>query len=312
MAGTPDTVLFRQAWGWMDKGRQRAMPVNAVFDLASVTKAVGTTTALALCIDRGLIDPDAVFTNYLPKYTGSLNGSVSVRDLARHISGFNNSKPYDVEGETTERIMRFNPVRPAGEVYKYSCGNFILLGLIVESVTKKDLAEFCHQSVFVPLEMRNTGWGPLKNPDPEQVVRQGITHTLGVASDPPARRAKHPLGNAGLFSTAADLSAFCRMILGSGIYNGKQIISAKTVRMLGDSPDRKSPVAFGWRVDRKFTPDSMSGSTMSHTGWSGNSVLIDPVSQKYVVVLTNRIGNHAQADKARIKLAECVLNDVKK
>ncbi|MFA7173235.1 MAG: serine hydrolase domain-containing protein [Kiritimatiellia bacterium] len=309
MIGTPDTVLFMQAWGWMDKSRDMPMPVDAVFDLASVTKAVGTATALAVCMDKGLIDPDSVFTNYLPQYAGELKGAVSVRDLARHISGFSNGKPYAVAGEVTERIMRFSPVLSAGETYEYSCGNFILLGLIAEHVAKEDLAELCHKNVFMPLGMDDTGWGPLQNPEPERVVRQGITHTLGVASDMAARQAQHPLGNAGLFSTAEDLSVFCRMILGNGVYKGKQILSSKAVHLLGFLPDKKSPVAFGWRVGTKFNPRPLSSSTMSHTGWAGSSLWIDHVSQRYVIVLTNRIGNHAQASSARIKLAEYALNE---
>ena len=117
------------------------MPDNALFDLASVTKAVGTTTALALCMDRGLLDPDAPFTVYLPDYRGKLIERVSIRDLARHLSGFPNQKPYDVVGEVMDRILDFNPVRAPGLPYEYSCGNFILLGLIVERLLDADLGD---------------------------------------------------------------------------------------------------------------------------------------------------------------------------
>ncbi|MBC2594636.1 beta-lactamase family protein [Ruficoccus amylovorans] len=308
IAGTADEVFFKQAWGWMDKGKTIPMHEDAVFDLASVTKAVGTTTAIALCIDRGLIDPDIDFTNYLNNYNGQLDSPVTVRDLARHLSGFNNEKPYDKKDLVIERILRFSPVRPAGELYEYSCANFILLGLIAENASGQNMTEFCAEHVFEPLAMRNTHWAPLENPDPSHVVRQGVTQTLGVASDPPARHANQAIGNAGLFSTAEDLSAFCRMLLASGMYNGKRILSEEVVKMLGIRPDSRSPVAFGWRVDSKLNPPSLSDATMSHTGWSGVSLWIDPTSQRYVVVLTNRTGNHRKADQSRLELAEQVLS----
>ncbi len=308
MSGTPDKVLFKQAWGWMDKQKMVPMREDAVFDLASVTKVLGATTAIALCIDRGWVDPDAVFTNYLPDYKGVLKGPVTVRDLARHLSGFDNSKPYDKEGQVLDLILQFSPARPAGVPYEYSCGNYILLGLIAEHVSGKNLAEFCHAQVFKPLGMRDTRWAPLPKPDPQRVVRQAVTRTFGVASDPPARHANHPVGNAGLFSTAEDLSVFCRMLLARGMCGEARILSEKGVLMLGTRPDARSPVAFGWRVDPKFNPPSLSQATMSHTGWAGNSLWIDPAGQRYVVVLTNRAGDHDKASQARLDLAEKVLS----
>lgn len=150
--GTPDGVILKRSWGWMDKAKKFPIHENAIFDLASVTKVVGTTTAVALCMDRNLIDSDTVFTNYLSTFKGALKGPLTVRDLARHISGFNNSKPYDIEGKVKQRILKFSPVRPAGTAYDYSCANFILLGLVVEKVTGENIADFCRENVFDPLQ----------------------------------------------------------------------------------------------------------------------------------------------------------------
>lgn len=308
MSGTPDKVSFKQAWGWMDKERTFRMREDAVFDLASVTKAVGTTTAIAWGIERGLIDPDAVFTNYLPGYRGALKGAVTVRDLARHLSGFNNSKPFDQEGRVIEGILQFSPARPPGEPYEYSCGNFILLGLIAEQVSGRRLDDLCREHVFEPLGMCNTRWAPWADPDPARVVRQAAEGTCGIASDSPARHANRPLGNAGLFSTADDLAAFCRMMLADGCArDGRRILSATAMRLLTTRPDARSPVSFGWRMDPSFNPPSLSKETLSHTGWAGNSVWIDPVRQTYIVVLTNRLGDHTKAARARLELAELIL-----
>lgn len=308
--GTPDGVVLKRSWGWMDKAKKFPMHTDAIFDLASVTKAVGTTTAVALCIDRGLIDPDAVFTNYLPGFTGTLKGAITVRDLARHISGFDNRKPYAATRHVTETILDFSPVRPPASKYEYSCGNFILLGLLVEKVTGRNVGDFSRDNVFGPLEMRHTYWMSVPNPDPQKVVRQAICGTLGVASDATARCAGVPIGNAGMFSTAEDLAAFCRMVLADGMNGKLRILSTKMIRLIETCPDERSPFAFGWRVNPKFNPPLLSAATLSHTGWSGNSVWIDPVQKKYVIVLTNRIGDHGAAGKARTRLAQDLLCEI--
>lgn len=312
MAGTRDKVLFKQAWGWMDKERTLPMREDAVFDLASVTKAVGATTALAICMDRGWVDPDAAFTNYLPGYKGALKGPVTVRDLSRHLSGFDNSKPYTVEGQVPELLLEFSPVRPAGEPYQYSCGNYILLGLLIEHMSGMSLAEFCQKNVWTPLAMSDTQWAPLTTPDPRRVVKPIFTPTLGVVSDESARAAGRPIGNAGLFSTADDLATFCRMLLNGGIFKGKRILSEAAIQALCTRPDTHSPVALGWRVDSAYTPPALSTSTLSHTGHTGQSVWIDPVQGRFVILLTNRIGDHDAAKNARIELAERMLKALEK
>ncbi|MDD4059247.1 MAG: serine hydrolase [Kiritimatiellae bacterium] len=302
-AGTLAGESFRRAWGWMDTDKAIPMPDNALFDLASVTKAVGTTTALALCMDRGLLDPDAPFTVYLPDYRGKLIERVSIRDLARHLSGFPNQKPYDVVGEVMDRILDFSPVRAPGPPYEYSCGNFILLGLIVERLLDADLDTICRREIFGPLGMRDTRWAPLPDPDPARVVRSAECAVFGLASDPPARNAQHPTGNAGLFSTVEDLGAFSRMMIAGGALNGRRVLSEDAVKFLCTWPDSCSPASFGWRLDPQYNPAGLSPVTLSHTGWAGNSLWIDMAHQRYVALLTNRSGNHDAAQHVRRELA---------
>lgn len=257
---------------------------------------------------RGLLDPDAPFTKYLPDYRGKLREPVTIRDLSRHISGFPNQKPYDVVGEVVERILDFGPIRPVGEMYEYSCGNYILLGIIAERILGSDLNSICVENIFSPLGMTDSRWAPLPNPDPSRVIRYSEYDTFGIASDPPARNALHPVGNAGLFSTAADITVFCRMMLARGEYDGRRILSEDVVDFLGTRPDMRSPVAFGWRVDSRYNAPSLSSRTLSHTGWTGNTVWIDPEKQLYVIVLTYRsTGDHDKAQEVRINIAELAL-----
>lgn len=307
LAGTADSILFRQAWGYTSEDQSTEMPENAVFDLASVTKPVATATAIGLCRDRGWIDLQAPFTRYLSGYQGTLLGKVSVLDLARHLSGFDNSKPYLKESgeEMIEDLLSNDPTGAPGQKYEYACINYILLGLIVEHVSGEPLDQFCKENIFAPLSMDDTHWSPVK--DEDNVVKSPFTTRKGIASDTPSRLAGRPVGNAGLFSTADDLAKYCRMMLANGKYKGKSILSKETVQAMRVPADSCSPVALGWFVDSNYNPPSLSCKTLSHTGWTGNSVWIDPANQCFVIVLTNRKGDHDKAIDARTRLAELVL-----
>ncbi len=311
LAGTPDKIVFRQAWGYTSEEKTNEMHEDAIFDLASVTKPI-TATAMAICIDHGLVDPSYLFTRYLPEYHGTLQGIVTVPDLARHVSGFGNDKPYLTGSQMIGDFMGLSPVRPSGQKYEYSCYNYILLGLIVEKVSGVTLSTFCQSNIFVPLGMKDTHWTPLINPDVKRVVKPNLTTVPGVVNDFQARAFGRPVGNAGLFSTADDLAKYCQMILTNGRFDGKQVLSEKVIQLLSHKPDTSSPMAFGWHVSAGGNPPSLSDLTMSHTGWTGNTIWIDPVQQCFVIVLTNRTGDHAKASRARTELAECLLREMKK
>ena len=312
LAGTADKTVFRQAWGYTSVDKTIEMTEDGIFDMASVTKPVATATALAICMDSGWIDINAPFTQYLPEYRGELQGTVKVFDLARHISGFDNSKPYlQYRGaEMIQNLLTNSPVRPPKQRFEYACINYILLGLIVEEVSGEPLDKFCKENIFVPLSMQDTRFTPV--PKTGRVVKSPFTPEQGVASDNPARFAGRPIGNAGLFSTADDLANYCRMILGKGKYGDKRILSEEAVQAMSIKPDTISPLAFGWFMDEKRNPPSLSKATINHNGWAGNSVWIDPDQQCFVIVLTNRSGDHGKAASARIQLAELVLKSIKK
>ena len=307
LAGTPTETVFRQAWGFTSEDKTIEMPEDGIFDMASVTKPVATITSMAICMDSGWVDINAPFTQYLPEYRGELQGTVKVFDLARHISGFDNSKPYlQYRGaEMIQNLLTNSPVRPPKQRFEYACINYILLGLIVEEVSGEPLDKFCKENIFVPLSMQDTRFTPV--PKTGRVVKSPFTPEQGVASDNPARFAGRPIGNAGLFSTADDLANYCRMILGKGKYGDKRILSEEAVQAMSIRPDTCSPLAFGWFVNRINTPPSLSKATLTHSGWAGNTIWIDPDQQCFVIVLTNRSGGHGEAMVARGELAELVL-----
>jgi CubicO group peptidase (beta-lactamase class C family) len=306
-----DGIVFSKSWGFLSVGKQTKMSDEAIFDLASLTKPIATATALAICMDRKLVDISAPFTQYLSEYKGKLSNVITVQDLARHLSGLDNRKPYIEEGKVVESTLLLSSVHPVGEKYEYSCSNYILLGLIVEKVTGEPLDQFCQSTIFAPLKMGDTHWSPLSEPDPQRTVQSDFTPKCGVVSDESARAARHPIGNAGLFSTARDLAKYCLMILQDGKYDGKKLLSERAIQLLTTKPDSKSPVAFGWRVDSEYNPHSFSERTLSHTGYTGNSVWIDLDQRKFVIILTNRKGDHDRSEQARINLAEHLLKEIK-
>lgn len=311
MAGTlKDGVTFHKAWGYLSVDKKVKISENAIFDLASLTKTFATATALAICMDKGLIDISAPFNQYLPEYKGTLLGEITIRDLARHLSGFDNSKPYFEEGKVIENVLKFNPIRQPDQKYEYACVNYILLGMVVERITGKSLEQFSKKNIFAPLMMGDTRWSPLVDPDSQQTVKSIFTPKQGVVADEPARAAKKPIGNAGLFSTAEDLSHYCYMILSNGRYKNKRILSEKAIKLLSTRPNLKSPVAFGWRVDKEYNPSLLSKNTLSHTGNTGGSIWIDIDQKKFVIILTNRTGDHDQAQQTRLNFAELLLEEM--
>jgi serine-type D-Ala-D-Ala carboxypeptidase len=200
-----------------------------------------------------------------------------------------------------------------GPGYQYSCLNFILLGLLVEDVTQQPLAAFCEDRIFGPLEMGDTRFGPV--PASEEVVAMG--GTVGQISDAQARLAGKPVGNAGLFSTAPDLARFCQMMLGEGKLGDSRVLSKSIVQKITrDSSAAQVGRGFGWDLRPEGRPRGLSGTTYYHTGWTGQSMWIDPGLELYVIVLTNR--NHPEekptlyddAKRFRIRVAESVLDQV--
>ena len=161
--------------------------------------------------------------------------------------------------------------------------------------------------------MENTFFGPV--PASEEIVAMG--GAVGQISDTQARLAGKPIGNAGLFSTATDLARFCQMMLGEGKRGSVRILSKSIVQEIThDSSVEQVGRGFGWDVSAKGRPRGLSDATYHHTGWTGQSMWIDPKLKVYVIVLTNR--NHPKerpslyekAKRFRIRVAEAVLDHV--
>lgn len=321
VAGTGKTPGIQWSWGRAAvEPTVRPMRDDAIFDLASVTKVVATASACAVCIDRGLLDANAPARDYLPELGEVEPGAIRVRDLATHCSGYDNRKfdheaPEDILTQLVEAPARW----PAGRVHQYSCRNYILLGLIVEAVTGQQLAEFCRDALFGPLGMKHTCFGPLTE-GLERVVP--TVQPAGVISDEQARKAPRSVGNAGLFSCIGDLSKYCRMVLQAGVFDGRHIIGMSGLGWMTHpcSPEGLPRWSFGWDMQPHpaslHRPKSLSASAIGHSGWTGQSIWIDPDRDAYIVILTNRTharnpslpDNYDASKQFRSDLADLVLS----
>ena len=302
--GNATTTRLEQAWGHANPAHTVPMQTDTVIDLASVTKVLATTTALLLAHDDGLIDFGAPLDSYLSDYTAPLSQTITVRDLAMHVSGFGQQTHYNAPTgrEIRRKLLSVPPPRPRGR-FEYSCWNFQLLGMILEQTTGLPLPHYCRDRIFRPLGMKDTALGHPATTDPARLAQTCATKRPGQISDFIAFRLYRDgfsAGNAGAFSCAPDLARFCRCLLCRGEYApGKRLFSeyafdAITVPRVVHGRVKRS---FGWIVADEWKPAGFSERTLYHSGWSGQTVFLDLERHFYAVVLTTRTLN--EYDRAR-------------
>jgi CubicO group peptidase (beta-lactamase class C family) len=280
------------------------MTEDTIFDAASLTKVVACTPAVMLLVERGQVDLDAPVQRYLPEFTGGGKEQVTVRELLTHTSGL---RP-DIETQSdwhgqAEAIRKAcvdeKLAAPPGTECKYSDINFFLLGEIVQRVSHTPLEVFVQREIFGPLQMRDTGYLPsparLDRIAPTE-VENGRPPWRGVVHDPTARKMGGVAGHAGLFTTAADLARYARMLLHGGELDGVRILKPGTVRLMTSvqtPPGLTDKRGLGWDIDTAYSGPRgaiFPVGSYGHTGWTGGSLWIDPFSKTFVIFLCNR--NH--------------------
>lgn len=271
---------------------------STIFDIASLTKVVATTTAAALLVEQGEMELDDPVRRYLPEWRGEDKGDVTVRHLLTHTSGlpsgiwlFGSARsPEQAIRQTLEQPL----VRPPGEQVEYSDLGMILLARAVEHVAGMPIDQFLALHVFAPLGMQRTMFLPPLALTPAIVPTAENTERsfplLGIVHDANAFRLGGVAGHAGLFSTARDLSVFAQMILNGGAYADVRVLSPGTLaKFTARQPDTGNR-ALGWDTpdDRSSAGRFFSANAYGHTGYTGTSLWIDPELELFVVLLTNR------------------------
>ncbi|MBQ9335693.1 MAG: beta-lactamase family protein [Lentisphaeria bacterium] len=302
--GSLEKDLFSGAWGFADKTAGVPMTDDTIFDAASVTKAVGTNSVLLAALADGLLELDRPFTDYLTEFSGPMPGPVTVRDLALHISGVNIA--YCNSGtpeEMRRKILAVEFLRPARQTYQYTCTNYILIGMMLEKIFGQRLDEIAFERVFRPLGMTDTRWTKPVDGGLPRTIRT-INADPGVISDPGARHYfPCPFGNAGIFTTAADMAKYARMMLrNDGSVFPKEILGLCFTDF--NPPQIGHPHSVGWDMMPDMIPAGLSPRTVFHSGWTGQTVWVDPGTDRFVIVLTNRMQDWGLAKFGRKAIAE--------
>ena len=289
-------------------GKAPDVATTTMYDIASLTKVVATTTLVAKLAEGDFpvrLDLDAPVARYLPEWPSGpqpdWRGRVTVRHLLTHTSGLPPFKEYwrtsKSKQDTLDRIFVEPLDYEPGTKEVYSDLGIILMAEIIERLTGKPLEVLASENIFAPLAMSNTMYKPPKKiwPTiaPTEIDNQ-YRHRLiqGEVHDENAAAIGGVSGHAGVFSTAPDLASFCQVLLNGGVYAHQRILRRATIAEF-TVPQQLSggTRTLGWAVP---TEGGSSGHFMGphafgHTGFTGTSIWIDPDRQLFVVLLTNRV-----------------------
>ena len=302
--GQHGQLVVLKSFGKMEHTKTaRQVPVDAIFDLASLSKVIGATTAAEILYDRRKLDLDAPVAKYIPEFACiPAHEKILVRHLLSHSSGLNSRDALWKHAKDRQEIMDLLYKMPVdwepGTKMQYSDYNMMLMGEIVYRISGQRLDHFLAKNVFGPLRMEDTGYNPPEKlldriPPTEQddIFRHELVH--GIVHDKNAFVMGGVSGHAGLFSSARDLAKFAQMYLNGGTYGGKRIISEETIDLFMQrqlSPAGTSR-ALGWdtAVKGSFAGDLASPRAIIHTGFTGTSIYIDQNRDAFIILLTNRV-----------------------
>lgn len=299
--GNKDRVTHSRGFGRLEwNAGLKPSPDSTFWDLASLTKVVGTTGAVMRLVEPGLVDLDAPVVRYLPRFTGPGKERVTVRMLLNHTSGLRSYLPFFQLTRTRDSaiaLLYHEPLRrKPGAIAEYSDLNFLLLGLLVEQVSRQPLDQYVTHAVLDSTGLAHTLYRPAdslrKRTAPTGRYRG--TPVCCVVNDQNAVRMGGAAGHAGLFSTGTDLARFARMWLNRGFVDGRRVFSAAVVDTFLAPGSGKGDRLLGWeRPDPANRDDSAYGHLLSpwaygHTGWTGTLMWIDPEKNLFLILLTNR------------------------
>lgn len=319
LVGRGDQIVYEKAIGHRAVSpAAEPMTLDTIFDLASLTKVVATTTSVMKLVEDGKIRLNERVSDYIPGFERQNKANITIRHLMTHTSGLrpdlDSANPWTGADTAIQLAMEETPLAPPGERFVYSDINYFLLGDIVRRVSGMPLNEFASKHIFQPLGMKDTMFLPPASLQPRIAPTEPCTDfgwpcdgpnakmMRGVVHDWTARRMGGVAGHAGLFSTAADLAIFCRMLLDGGIYNGARILAPLTVAKMttpASAPGDPNVRGLGWDIDSSFSSNRgelLPIGSFGHTGFTGTSLWIDPVTKTFIVFLSNRVHPDGKGD----------------
>ncbi|MGQ9687493.1 MAG: exo-beta-N-acetylmuramidase NamZ domain-containing protein [Desulfobaccales bacterium] len=323
LVGHQGKIVYHKAFGFRSLvPRQQPMLKDTIFDLASLTKVVATTTAIMQLVDAGRLNLDTPAGKYWPEFNKNGKRVITVRQLMLHSSGLRADVNPRVGWQgylgAVGAVAQDHPVRPPGSSFQYSDANFIALGEIVHRVSGLPLDVYCQEKIFKPLGMRHTSFRPPAGWQDKIAPADfhGDRLRWGEVHDPTAHRMGGVAGNAGVFSTAQDLAFFVQMILNKGELQGKRLLSPKAVAAMTKAhhiPGTGILRGLGWDMESPFAKGHMTAfpkGSFGHTGYTGTSIWVDPRSQTFIIILTSRLHPDGRGDvkglRARVAKAVAI------
>jgi CubicO group peptidase (beta-lactamase class C family) len=321
VVGTRNTILASVGVGNLDWAPSPAPDENTLWDLASLTKVVGMTSAMMQLVAAGRVSLDAPVQRYLPEWTGANKERVTVRHLLTHSAGLPAFRLFYKQAPTPDSLLKLVYAEPLDTVpgarMVYSDLGAILLGQIVERVSGERLDRYLASHVFGPLGMTSTMYRPDSSLRariaPTEVDPWRGRHVWGEVHDENAYALGGVSAHAGLFSTAHDLARFARMYLNHGALDGVRVLDSATVDAFTRVQDPAlSNRALGWETPNGTNSAGhyMSRRAFGHTGFTGTSIWIDPAHDVFVLLLSNRVNPTRENRKivdVRVALADAVM-----
>ena len=322
LVGHDGKVVYRKAFGHRTLGpNPEPMTLDTIFDVASLTKVIATAPSVMRLVENGQVKLNDPVARYIPEFAQNGKQDITVRMLLTHFSGL----PPDLDMRTNwngsgtglQMAYAIAPVAPPGARFIYSDVNYIVLQELVRRVSAMPLDRYAEAHIFRALEMDHTRFLPPREWLPQIAPTEFRGEVLrGVPQDPTARRFGGVAGDAGVFSTADDLSKYAQAML-----DGKFVLSPATVEKM--TTPQQPPTStvlrgLGWDIDTPFSSnrgDLLPIGSFGHTGYAGTSLWIDPTTKTYIIILVNELkansGMYVISLRTRIATAVAAALDLK-
>lgn len=323
------SLVWQQGYGYHDYSKTKAVQANGVYDMASITKIMATTTSIMKLTDEGKITLDDPVSKYIPEFDQGKKKEITIRHFLLHTSGLPAFRIYVDKLRTREELIhavRNEPlINEPGKEYVYSDLGFILLAEIVQEVTGKRLDQYVHDEFFEPMGMSCTTFNPeqlgsaftnrIPPTEIDTVFDRGLVHHK--VHDERAYFMDGVSGHAGLFSCVQDMGKYFFMLLNDGVYAGKQYLSPEIINLF---TSHQSPInQRGLGFDRKSEGFSTAGTLTSedsygHTGFTGTCFWVDPQNNIAIILLTNRTYPNRsyghRISRIRAQISDAVMNSI--
>ena len=303
LVGHDGHVVFEKAYG--DRSyipKPVPMTVNTIFDMASITKVMATTTAAMQLYQEGRFRLNDPVSKYLPAFAANGKKDITIRQIMTHYSGLppdlNLKKPWHGKQTAFKMAMAVKPATPPGIRFRYSDVNFITMQALIEKLTGMPENVYVQKYVFGPMGMTHTRFLPPASWRPQIAPTMYDKHhhmLWGTVNDPTARRMGGVAGHAGLFSNAHDISIFAQNLL--NLLAGRPSkfpltrLTAEKMTTPQNPPNGAALRGLGWDIESPYSGNRgelFPVGGFGHTGWTGTDIWMDPWSDSYVIFLSNR------------------------